>query len=109
MPVANEADPAPKVLFVFRDSPTTREALEQRAIREQTTPSDIMRRALASYLDNRAATTLANIADAIEGALDDEGADEWVAQIRAIANMEDNSCTPAGRPSVTKQGSSDGD
>lgn len=72
MPVKHETDPARKVLFVFRDTPANREALEQRAIREQTTPSDIMRRALASYL-------------------------------------EDNSCTPAGRPSVTKQGSSDGD
>ena len=72
MPATHEADPQRKVLFVFRDHPDQREALEQRAIREQTTPSDIMRRALASYL-------------------------------------EDNSCTRAGRPSVTKQGSSDGD
>ena len=52
MPVRHETDPARKVLFVFRDTPANREALEQRAIREQTTPSDIMRRALAHYLED---------------------------------------------------------
>lgn len=52
MPVRHETDPAPKVLFVFRDTPASREALEQRAIREQTTPSDILRRALAHYLED---------------------------------------------------------
>ena len=51
MPATHETDPAPRVLFVFRDSPATREALEQRAIREQTTVSDILRRALAAYLN----------------------------------------------------------
>lgn len=70
MPATHEADPQRKVLFVFRHHPKVREALEQRAIREQTTESEIMRRALDRYL-------------------------------------EDNSC--AGRPSVTKRGSSDGD
>ena len=57
MPATHETDPPPhvktvvRVLFVFRDSPATREALEARAAREQTTVSDILRRALAAYLN----------------------------------------------------------
>ena len=49
---AAETNPARRVLFVFRDSPDMRERLKQRAVREQTTVSDILRRALAAYLND---------------------------------------------------------
>lgn len=49
------------VLTVFRITPTMREAIEQRAVREQTTMSDVVRRALASYLEDNSCSGRPNV------------------------------------------------